>query len=82
MFWFARVLRMGSIRMVRPSKRDRPKNGQHCRRIPLDVRDRVRDCTLLLPIGDEHIAVRISASAIEITCSLRTSEKAIAFARA
>lgn len=72
---------MGSIRMARPALRRGSQYKQLRSRIPRDVRDLVRGTTLYIPIGDAVDKVQVGAQAIEITRSLRTTNKAEAIAR-
>ena len=67
---------MGVIRMARPTYRKGSTYIQFDRRIPKAVLDRVRGQKLLIPVGDEVVEKRISASAIHVKLSLRTNDKA------
>lgn len=67
---------MGVIKMGRPTYREGSTYIQFDRRIPTAVLDRVRGQKLLIPVGPEIIAKRISSSAIHMKLSLRTQDKA------
>ena len=67
-----------AFRMVRPLRRKNSTKIQLRARIPRDVLAKARGIALVVPIGDETIAVRISDRAEVVTLSLRTRDPAAA----
>ena len=62
------------FRLVRPLKRSDSSIPQFVQRIPADVRQRAIGQTIVVPLGDGHVAVTIGPAARSVRFSLRSGD--------
>lgn len=65
---------MGFIRMARPARRSDSTVIQFRQRIPRDVLEQVRGCTLHVPVGGDIVEKVVSGKAKDVELSLRTRD--------